>query len=419
MSQSDLPSHVDAAAGARHFRKLTLTVSATYFSVLAIQCAHQYITCLHAVPTASNVYNGLQQRATLTYYLVWFGVAAFALAAASLRRTTWLSFYLCLLLAAETAAYLYYIPIQRHLYHPPILSDYMRFEPNPFVIAIPRPGVFGAVSHDQNHRRTTINAGKVPHPKLVYVFGGSTTYDWGNADADTWPTQLSRLLGPDFAVENYGVTAFSSVENMMQSLFAFRDVAPACAVYYEGWNDLNKSHIKDLANDYSNFQYPALVRLLGLRPWPGFLERNSVLVAFAMSTIASPERMPASEGNWHEQDLRVSRNYRDNIRLIAAIGESFGVRVIFIPQILNYAAYDREETPQEVAYIWPKDMRRLMGLMNEDLASAAGQSQAYYLGTPLAEKWDLDDFLDHGHFTRKGSRKFAGSIAEDIRRICQ
>ena len=129
--------------------------------------------------------------------------------------------------------------------------------------------------------------------------------------------------------------------------------------------------------------------------------------------------MPASEGNWHEQDLWLSRNYRDNIRLIAAIGKSFGVRVIFIPQILNYAAYAREETPEEVAYIWPKDMQKLMGLMNEDLASAAGQSQAYFLGTPLAEKWEDDDFLDHGHFTRKGSLKFASSIADDVRRICR
>src|SRR5579863_4141046 len=189
--------HAAAEAGALQFRKLIRSVSLGYFSVLSVQCVHQYISCLQAVPTQSNVYNGLQQRATLTYYLLWLALAALALAAASFRRTTWLSFYLCLLLAAETVAYIAYIPIQRHLYHPPILSDYLRFEPNPFVIDIPRPGVFGAVSHDQNHRRTTINEGKVPHPKLVYVFGGSTTYDWGNADADTWPTQLSRLLGPN------------------------------------------------------------------------------------------------------------------------------------------------------------------------------------------------------------------------------
>jgi len=419
MSQHDLPFSAPAAAGERHFRKLTLIVSATYFSVLAIQCIHQYIACLQAVPTEADIYNGLQQRATLTYYLLWLGIAALALAAASFRRTIWLSSYLCLLLAAETVAYLFFIPTHRHLYHPPMWALYSRFEQHPFVVAVPRAGVFGGVTHDENRRRTTINEGKLPHPRLVYLFGGSTTYDVGNADADTWATQLSRLLGPGFSVENFGVPAFSSVENMTQSLFAFRDVVPACAVYYEGWNDVTLSHAKGLADDYSNQQYPVIVQLLALGPQPGFLERNSVLVALAMSAFATPPRSLPGEGDWHEKDPHLSRIYRDNIRLIAAIAHTFGVRAIFIPQILNYARYTDDKMPGGVPYIWPRDMKKLMGYMNEDLASAAGQSQAYFLGAPLAENWEDSDFLDQGHFSPRGSRKFARSIADDIRRICQ
>jgi len=419
MSPTSLPPDLAAEAGAKRFRRLILIIAISYFSVLAIQCAHQYISCLQALPTEANIYNGLQQRATLTYYLFWLGIAALALGAASFRRTTWLSSYLCLLLAAETVGYVYYIVAQHHLYHPPVIALYSRFDPHPFVIAVPHPGVYGGVTHDENHRRTTINEGKVPNPKLIYVFGGSTTYDVGNLDANTWPTQLSRLLGADFAVQNYGVTAFDSVDNMMQSLFAFRDVAPVCAVYYEGWNDVIKSHVKDLSDDYSNYEYPIQVELLALGPKPGFLERNSVLVALAMSIFHSPRPPFANEGDLHEKDLRLSMLYRDNIRLIAAIGKTFGVRVIFIPQILNYERYARGEVSPGSSNIAPKDMKKFMGLMNEDLAIAAGQSQAYYLGVPLAEKWEESDFLDLGHFSPRGSLKFASSISEDIRRICQ
>ena len=419
MSQNDLPSRATAALGERHFRKLIRIIATVYFSVLAIQCVHQYTTCLQAIPTEEKIFDGLQQWATLTYYLVWLGVATLALAAALLRRTTWLSSYICLLLFAETVAYVYYIPIHHHLYHPPVLALYSRYDPHPFVIASPHPGIYGAVTHDEQHRRTTINEGKVAHPRLVYVFGGSTTYDFGNADTATWPTQLSRLLGPEFAVENYGVPGFSSVENMTQSLFAFRDVAPACAVYYEGWNDVQLSHVKDLADDYSNQEYPALVDLLALGPHPGFLQRNSVLVAYITSIFSARRQQLPGEGDWHQKDLRLSELYQDNIRLIAAIGKSFGVRVVFIPQILNYARFTGEDRPSGVPYIWAKDMKRLLGFMNADLASAAGQSQAYFLGAPLAENWEDGDFLDHGHFSRQGSMKFAMSIADDLRRICQ
>jgi len=409
----------EVAAGAKHFRTLILIVAIIYFSVLGIECVHQYITCLQAVPITDNIYNGMQQRSTLVYYLFWFAVAALALGAASFRRAVWLSLYLCLLLVAETASYAYYFATHLHLYHPPVALMYSRFDPHPFVIAVPRPGVFGEVTHDENHRRTTINEGKLPNAKLIYLFGGSTTYDAGNADADTWPTQLSRLLGPGFVVDDFGVPAFSSVENMTQSLFAFRDVAPSCAVYYEGWNDLRMSHIKDLSVDYANYEYSALVGGLALGPHPGFLERNSVLVAYIFSAFATSQPKTLSQGNLREQDPRLSTLYRDNIRLIAAIGKAFGVRVIFIPQILDYDRLTKDVTPTEVPYVVPKDMKRLMGLMNGDLAAAAGQSQAYFLGAPLAESWGNDDFADEGHFNPTGALKFARSIAEDIRKICR
>src|SRR5579863_2886002 len=125
MTSSD--SAPDATVGAKHFRKLISVVAIVYFSVLAIVCVHQYITCLHAAPITDDIYNGMQQRSTLVYYLFWFGVAALALAAASFRRAIWLSFYLCLLLVAETDAYVYHFATHRHLYHPPVALLYSRF----------------------------------------------------------------------------------------------------------------------------------------------------------------------------------------------------------------------------------------------------------------------------------------------------
>jgi len=100
------------------------------------------------------------------------------------------------------------------------------------------------------------------NPYAAIVFGGSTAHDTGNTDADTWPSHLSAMLGPDFAVENYGVRAYSSLEAMLQSLFVFRDRPPACALYYEGWNDLRNAHIAGLRNDYSDLELPHIAAFL-------------------------------------------------------------------------------------------------------------------------------------------------------------
>ena len=409
-----------AEAGAKQFRRLLLTVTAAYFTILAVVCLKEYCAYSKIMTQYSDIiYRGLKEWSTLTYYFIWCAISLFAFVASLRKSTVWIAFYICLVLFAETISYLCFFATHLHLYQPPIRALNGRFEPHPFVIAIAHPGSFAGVTHDANHLRTTINEGKVAHPRFIYAFGGSTTYDVGNTDANTWPSQLSRLLGPGFAVENFGVPAFSSMESMTQSLFAFRDSPPVCATYYEGWNDLRDSHVKDLAVDYSNFEYRYLYDGLPLSRPPGFLEAYSLTVAYFLSMFDPPPPAEASGEISDQKDLRLSKLYRDNIRLIAAIGKTFGVRVIFIPQILDYARMTGDTTWRGEPFIKAKDMKKLMGLMNQDMAEAAGESQAYFLGTPLSEHWTDADFLDTGHFSRAGALKFARSIGESLRRICQ
>jgi len=407
-----------AEAGARHFARLVQFLSATYFVVLSVVCIHQYYVYVTVASGAhgKGIYVGMQEWATLTYYLLWLAISFVALSG-FWKRTVWLSFYLCLALIAETGAYVCFFASHLHLYSPIPARLYERFEPDPFVLALPRPGVFGPANHDSLRRRVTINEGKVPEPKLIYAFGGSTTYGT-DGDAETWPSQLSRLLGPEFAVENYGMLGFSSLENMMQSLFAFRDAPPVCALYYEGWNDLKNSHVHDLANDYSNFEYPTMLEALLIGRHPSFLRRNSLFVSYFLSMF-EPAPPPSAGGTVSDDpDPALSKIYRQNIKLITAIGATFGVHVVFIPQILNYALLAGDSSKGE-RFIRAKDMKKLMGLLNQDLASAAGESHAYFLAAPLSVNWQPDDFHDQGHFSPKGALIFAQSIAEDVRKICQ
>src|SRR5258706_4870930 len=240
------------AAGERRLRQLLLAFNLIAFLAIA---SGALVLWRYQSP-GQDPYFVLQQRAGFIYLLIWSVIAACAAICAGHRRTTSVAGLLTMLLFCEGLAHGYFYYSNGRLYHPWAQAILNRFEPSPLLIGIPHPGKFGGLSHDDQHRRTTINTGKVPDPKRIFAFGGSTVYDVGNIDAHTWATDLSRLLGPGFEVQNYGVPGYTSLEAMIQSLFVFRDTKVACAVYYEGWNDLRMSHMKGLRNDYSDNQLP-------------------------------------------------------------------------------------------------------------------------------------------------------------------
>jgi len=393
-------------------------------AVFGIESIRHYLDYVHAVGDRSSqdIMRGVQQRATLIYWLFWLGIAAAALLLAAPRNTLWFGYFLCLAILVEAVAQGFFFAGHGHLYQPLPAISYAMFDPNPVSLASPHPGNFiDGLSHDANHRRTTVNEGKIAEPKLIYVFGGSTTYDVGNRDSDTWPSQLSRLLGPDYAIENFGVPGFSSMEALGQSLFAFRDAHVSCAVYYEGWNDLRNAHMAGLQSDYSDYEIPYLQRALLLQSKPGFLQRNSLALTYAASLLVpAPRGKPAGQIS-AEKDPRLSKIYQDNIGLLAAIGHNFGVTVIFIPQIVNRVAL-QQATPEDnrlvETFIRRQTMVRMVDFMNRDLADAAGQSHAIFLDAAEAAPWSSGDFLDTVYFSAKGSVKFAETIAPDLRRIC-
>ena len=52
--------------------------------------------------------------------------------------------------------------------------------------------------------------------------------------------------------------------------------------------------------------------------------------------------------------------------------------------------------------------------MDADLEAAANETNSVYLAEPLRADWENADFLDYAHFSAKGSRKLASSIAPRI-----
>lgn len=78
----------------------------------------------------------------------------------------------------------------------------------------------------------------LPGARKVFVFGGSTIWGTGVADADTIPALLQRRLGPRYDVTNYGESAYVSAQglNVLLELLS-KGARPNIVIFYDGVND--------------------------------------------------------------------------------------------------------------------------------------------------------------------------------------
>jgi len=411
-------NRMQVEAGERWFRLALLCVSLLILCGLAAVAVYVF---LQPAPPL-NIYFDMQRQARLVYLASWMCIALIAGVLALFRRTQFVSLYVILLIAAEGTAHGYFYARKGRLYQPVSRVLLVRFDPHPLLVGIPHPGTFGLVSHDADHHRTTVNEGKVARPAYIFTFGGSSTYDVGVGDAATWSSELSRLLGRDFAVENLGVPGYSSLESMIQSLFVFRKTRPACALYYVGWNDLRNSHVEGLRDDYSDFGLPSQIDNLAVGHRSGFLENNVLLLRLVASAFGreGAGRAPGALGKTSsEKDRRLSRIFTENMRLIAGIDRQFGVKPVFVPQILNYSRFTASWSSGWIPLVPDRDVKALVEAMNADLEEVAKQTGALFLDRPLSLEWPDSDFVDSGHFSEAGAKKFARAIAGDVAANCR
>ena len=291
-----------------------------------------------------------------------------------------------------------------------------RFEPHPLLVGVPRPGKHGPFTHTARHLRLTINRDKAPDARRIFVFGGSTTYDAGVGDADTWATQLSARLGPGFIVENHGMDGYSSVETLVQTLFAFRESRPVCAVFYMGWNDVRSAHLATLKPDYSDFHLPHQVGNLGLQTTLP-IESYSVVARLLVSLFRPPLPRPTGTVS-SAYDPRLAAIYLANMDLIVTIARHQGVKPIFVPQVIDHVRHATNPGYGWVPLVPYHDVPKVLDQLNEDLRRLAARLDVPFIDTPHAVQWHADDFVDDGHFNASGAGRFADALVGPIERQC-
>jgi lysophospholipase L1-like esterase len=311
---------------------------------------------------------------------------------------------------------------------PRSMAIYRQHVFHPSLVALSRPNAKGemlAGSVNYKYVHNDVGARNVknfdPTKMSILAIGGSTTYDIGVDNADTWVSVLSQAMPSRFNVLNFGVNSHSTAQHIIFTALRASAYNPRCIIFYVGWNDIRNAHLDHLEPDYSDFalldQYDELGVIDRYQSWTalGSLAR---ILSSALLNIPRPREAGHVEAT---SDPRLEKIYRRNIRLLAVITKAIGARPIFIPQVLNDRAFDTATAAKPdawVPFISLHAIPTVMHRFNEILRDEAEKQGALYIAAPTDHPWQPSDFLDEGHFTVAGSRTFAHLIAPDVLNYC-
>jgi lysophospholipase L1-like esterase len=117
-------------------------------------------------------------------------------------------------------------------------------------------------------------------------------------------------------------------------------------------------------------------------------------------------------------DLAAAAIFERNVRSISALNRARGTPTIWVGQVVN-----RERLKGEGLYGWlPRvrdlDLPRLLRESNALLERTAKALGDTYVALP-DEAFGPADFVDQGHFSAAGARRFAALLAPAVREACR
>ena len=297
-----------------------------------------------------------------------------------------------------------------------------RFMWHPTLQVVPRPHFRDRnYTHDAQGRRrsTPVDAAK----PTILALGGSTTYDMGVKNGETWPDRLEQLLAGRANVLNLGVPGYSTAEHVIQAAFYVQreSLAARCALYYLGWNDIRNSFLPGLDSGYADFHLITQIdnlnartrSILGVTAIGGLLDR---LIHLAFDTIPSAPSYPKELAR-SGVDERLLRVFLRNIQSIVALNREAGITPIFVTQILNAPDFAGDAFYGWFPLVRNRDVVDIQRAFNAALVRLGAEKGIVVLN-PDWTLFQRTDFVDNGHFSVPGAAKFARLLKEPVARLC-
>jgi lysophospholipase L1-like esterase len=303
------------------------------------------------------------------------------------------------------------------------IRDCIQYSFHPSLIATPTPGYhanskYGPRTHNSTGQRNPeLNQIWRQSRLRIAAVGGSTTYDIGVGDDDTWVSKLGKLLPSGIQIANFGIQGHSSAEHLTLTNLVLSDYQPDVILYFMGWNDLRSSHTTDLAGDYPYHQRSLYRSLLIDCPF-SFTATGSVIKVlinqvYPNSLLHAVDAKGTTEVS-ADVDPHALAIYRRNIHLIAAAARAIGAEPIFVPQVPNKAAAVGSAPLWWTPTIPAEALPNFISAYNEVLIETAHEEGAIVTPEVLDQPWSSTDFMDFAHFNEAGTTKFAAILHHAI-----
>jgi hypothetical protein len=311
------------------------------------------------------------------------------------------------------------------------------FELHPFLVGRPQKNIRvdnknKTITTTDIHTRWTGAPTDDQNSIRIAVLGGSTAFGVAVTDADSWPALLQNTLDKGYSVINYGVPGYSTAEAIIQMALIVPDSSPQIVLFYEGWNDIRNYHDGNLGPDYfdhgmrqyGNLKIPVK---FGNNHEPLFTRLVQISAIFKFANIIAqmlPQR-PQSHPHTNREVYRtpdpfVDKIYLRNLKTLKTLAQNIGAKVIFIPQVLNYADFKgKKKSRGWSAHIEDDAMPGLLDRFNSIMNHIClpKEPNCIVLNEVSTERWDPSDFVDDGHFSRAGGVKFSTIVSKYIRKM--
>ena len=255
--------------------------------------------------------------------------------------------------------------------------------------------------------------------KLVAV-GGSTTYDLGLSDKDTWVAQINNRLKDDISIINYGVPGHTTAENIIVTSLILSEHNPNIILFYIGGNDIRNSHIANLRADYSDYHFLSQYGNLNLdRPF-GFFAVSFMLSKLKLllpTTLFAISKRADDTGTVSaEVDQRLAGIFERNIRLLVAVSRTIGAEPVFIPEVPNVKAFTSDQSGGWFPNIPHNAIPDIYHAFGSILVDTARELDAPVIDEVTRGPWEPTDFVDSHHFSKAGAARFAEIVVKGLER---